>query len=344
MSELFQKLLNLFLQSFGKIENHTKPPELDGGAPSTKVYGPPPPEATVSPEGIKLPEWAKDWNKKPETPWSVANEILERPFQPVGRIVPTRRYPLKDSTGKIIVPGVYSVYGRAPEEEGNKDYPKAKLKVHEKLPGTWNNGKPRLYMEVSAGEHLREALTRAEEMEKRLKSKILSYITAIGAYNHRGIRHDEDGELSYHSWAIACDIDAAKNRAVSKSKTWQKRSGTSWVACAPHEAQRGPIHTILPFSKQFYEVFPKAMPVELVFAFKSVFFSWGGDWGRAKWHAVLGKFGIGYDQEDPVVAKTDIFLAAMKEWSTITYMDGMHFELVLRGNWAEAHYARNSKP
>lgn len=183
-------------------------------------------------------------------------------------------------------------------------------------------------------------------MERRISTlngafhAVLSYITKMGSFSHRHIRHNPANELSFHSWAIACDLNPPWNRGVTYAKEWQKRSDGKWVACEAHQAQRGPVDTVLPFSKQYGELYPKALPVELVMAFKSVNFCWGGDWGRSKWHKVVAKFGSGYDQNDTTVADSSVFKEAMKEWKSMRYCDPMHFELTLRGGWAMAHYER----
>jgi hypothetical protein len=166
----------------------------------------------------------------------------------------------------------------------------------------------------------------------------------MGSYSHRHIQHNPEKELSFHSWAIACDVDPPWNRGVNHHASWQKRSKrdgkTVWVPCGAFQAQRGPVDKVLPFSKQYYELYPKSLPVELVMAFKSVNFCWGGDWGRSKWHKVVEKFGPKYDQNDATVANSDVFKEAMTEWKSMRFYDPMHFELVLRGSWAKEHYAR----
>lgn len=359
MVELLQKLFYLILQLFGRVENHTKPPELDGGAPDEVVDKPAPEGSKVAPGDLPLaPAWLRppappDAPKPKETAWDVVSEILERPFKSPLADIPTRRYPLTDASGKLLEHGVYSVYGRAPKDTKVMGWRKASLKVHAGLPGKWNNGKARLYMEKSVGEHFREGLARAGEMEKRLselageRCEVLSYIHKVGSYSHRHIRHNPHNELSYHSWAIAFDQNPVENRGVAYAKSWQKRGkkngATTWIDCGMHEAQRGPVNTVLPFSKQFYQLFPKGLPFELCMAFKSVHFVWGGDWGRSKWHKVVERFGPGYDQKDPAVADSSEYKAAMKEWDSMRYYDGMHMELVLRGEWAAAHYERMRK-
>ena len=354
MIELFRQFIFFLLRLFGRIENHTKPPELDGGSPDEVVKSLPPPEAELDPEVLAeaektLPDWSKRWlglqeasaKQNVESPWDIVEEILERPFKsPLDRI-PTSRAE------------IYTIYGRAPKEEKNLEYPKAILKVHEGLPGKWNNNKPRLYMEKSAGEHFREGLKRAQEMEERISAllkaehAVISYLTSVGSYSHRHIRHNPENDLSFHSWAIAFDQNAGWNRGVSYSPSWQKRVKKGgqfvWEDCKPFEAQRGPVHRVLPYSKQFFEMYPKALPYELVMAFKSVHFCWGGDWGRTGWHAVVKKFGPGYDQFADEVKNSPEYKAAWTEWQSMRYYDAMHFELYLRGDWAKKRWTRLNK-
>lgn len=361
MYNLLQSIMHLFFRLFGGIQNHTKPPELDGAAPDDQVKALPPAEAE-EPNNLPEPE-GPSWLEPPEEdgpttnlrPWGIVKEIVERRFEkPSG-------YELEfvPSSKRYDKGGVYEAYGRAPKETGNTKYPKAQLKVHTGLVGTWNKakddpregkGNARLYMERSAGIHFREALLRAEEMERRISHltgeffPVLSYMTKVGSFSHRHIRHNPDNELSFHSWAIACDVNPPWNRGVTYASEWQKRTKkdgkTTWVPCDVFKAQRGPVNKVLPFSKQYAELYPKSMPVELVMAFKSVNFCWGGDWGRSKWHEVVAKFGSGYDQNDPTVSNSTVFKEAMKEWKSMRYLDPMHFELTIRRGWAEAHYAR----
>lgn len=293
-----------------------------------------PPSKVVEPK--VLTEW--------ELRWELIEEMLNRPFDGPLDKLPVRRYSktVKRADGsEVEYLGVYDVYGRAPKEKGNKKYPKAKLKVHENLSGDWNNNKPRLYMEIHVGEYFREGLARCAEFEERTSGiigkvyKVLSYLYSIGAFSHRHIRHNLANQLSYHSWALAFDQNPGWNRAVPKHHKWQKRikrNGKAvWINCPKNVATRGPIHRILPYSKQFFEVWPKAAPLELFIAFTSVGFSCGMNWGRMKWLEVVRKHGIGYDQNE--VKDTREFWEAMNEWKSSSFADGMHYELTNRGEW-----------
>jgi len=296
---------------------------------------------------------ATEWNKI----CYAVDEMMARPFETPLPEIPSRRYPLLDANGNILIHGVYSIYGRPPKETTNRKYPKARLRIYDGLPGHWNDGSHRLYVEESMGIHLRQALRCAEDLEERLQQllgksyPVLSAIDKMGSYNHRPIRHKEGNEYSYHSWAIAADLNPARNRGISKHHIWQKRGTrtvngkkqSAWLPCQPHQADRGPIDTVLPFSAQWYAIYPDSLPYELIVCFQSVGFAWGGDWGRSAWHAVVRKFGTRYHQENIAVSQSKEFETAAKEWSTIDFTDPMHVELVMRGQWAQRLWARNEE-
>lgn len=192
---------------------------------------------------------------------------------------------------------VYQIYGRPVKEDNpaHNMYPKAVMITANNLPGSWNNNSHKLYMLGLAESYLREALSRCEQMH------VLDYITSMGCYNHRHIRFDSSQPLSYHSWGMAVDLNPADNALLYKTKI-----------------KIGP-----PFSKQWFKVYPKSVPYELVMAFNSVGFTWGGDWAKQTWKNAVLANGVGYDAgEDPSKWPAD--------WQGITYTDPMHFELVKR--------------
>jgi len=358
---MWQSVWHFILKIFGKIENNPKLPVHD---------------VAVLPEGIAievLPEeeiphstildaiQPKVTLPEPEPPgwpdvWEVIDEIVERPFDGPLHDIPSRRQTRVtklSSGGQSIEHGVYDIFGRPskePKTNSNKQYRTTRQKVHENLPGTWNNGKPRLYMEESAGQHLREALGRAKDLEERLSillekpHLVISSILKMGAYSYRHISRDPSKPLSNHSWSIAVDIDSASNRGVRYGQKWQRRiqkDGKSiWINATPFSADRGPVNEILPYSQQYFEVFPNSVPFELVMCFKSVGFSWGGDWGRAGWQKVVNRFGVKFDQTDLEVKQSKVFQDAMTEWDDFRFFDGMHFELQQRGEWAKSLWQR----
>lgn len=116
------------------------------------------------------------------------------------------------------------------------------------LPGTWNGGKGRLYVHRLAEEYVREALRRCEE------AGVLSYITRLGCFNFRHMRHDARMPLSYHSWGIALDVNSGAN------------------------AGRYVDHPPAPFTDAWRALWPLGMPEALVQAFESTGWRWGGRW------------------------------------------------------------------
>jgi hypothetical protein len=382
------RLWYLILFCLGLIRNHTKKPEHDiASLPEKKALKVCPTIEEEEAEAAKDAEAAKETKEpdppklnlplkpqlpgpaKPQPPapkektqwdqrWEVIQEMLDRPYDSPMDDLPSRRYPRtrKLANGETKVDhGVYSVYGRPSKQKKNsriKGYPVCKQKVHEKLPGSWNKGRPRLYMQVDVGQHMREALNRAEELQERISEimdeeyKVLDYIFHMGSYSYRHIQHNPSKDLSYHSWTIAADQNPGWNRGVKYHPTkWlrrvKKNGKTTWVETSPARADKGPIHKVLPFSKQYWEIFPKSMPPELVFAFKSVHWAWGGDWGRWKWQLVLQAFGDKFDQEAPEIKNSKLFQAAMEEWKSMRYYDGMHLECTTRGEFARNLWAQH---
>lgn len=116
------------------------------------------------------------------------------------------------------------------------------------LPGRWNSGKGRLYVHRLVEPYLREALERCDE------SGVLEYITRLGCFNFRHMRHDPRMPLSRHSWGIAFDVNS------------------------PDNAGKYITHPPKPFSPAWRDLYPRGVPEALVWAFESVGFSWGGRW------------------------------------------------------------------
>jgi hypothetical protein len=393
---MLSRLWYLILFIFGLVRNHTKKPEHDmASLPEKKAVKVAPTaeeeeaEAAADTEKklteglseevakeidkeivkeVKLPTPFKPNGKPKEEPtlwerrWAIIQEIIDRPYDSPIEELPSRRYSrtkkLADG-GENKQLGVYEVYGRPSKQPKNnriKGYKVCQQRTHKKLPGKWNKGSGRLYMQVDAGQHLREALERASELEERISEllgedyPVLNYMYSLGSYSYRHIQHNPAKDLSYHSWTIAADQNPGWNRGVKYHATkWLRRvkktvngkKRTVWVETSPSRADEGPINKVLPFSKQYWEVFPESMPCELVFAFKSVHWAWGGDWGRWKWQAVLEKFGDKYDQNDPAVKNSKEFKDAMEEWASMRYYDGMHVELTTRGEFARTLWARH---
>ena len=99
--------------------------------------------------------------------------------------------------------------------------------------------------------YMREAFRRAELAAP-------GYIGRPGTwgYNFRRIRHSVTGPLSYHAYGIAVDVNPDDNRAVTFA----------------------PGKTPAPWSPEWNRIWPRGMPLEVVEAFESCGFSWGGRW------------------------------------------------------------------
>ncbi len=209
-------------------------------------------------------------------------DVFNRPFSPSLKRLPRTRQE------------VYEIYGRPPEQPKTSSiakYKVAKLSTSKGLPGRWNSGSGKLYILEHMDEYLREALDRANALG------VLDYITKMGAYNYRTVRHAKDAPLSFHSWACAVDINSSDNKAVTKKGTFPA-----------------------PFSEGWMKFYPHGIPYKLVRCFTSVGFAWGGDWGYNGWMDTVEAHGVGYSNE-----------RALSNWNNkVTFVDPMHFELIDR--------------
>ncbi len=109
----------------------------------------------------------------------------------------------------------------------------------------------RIYMHRLASPYFREALRRAKLVAPNYEFK------RIGCFNPRHMRHDKSRPLSDHTWAVAFDINSAANRAFYRKPSDPKPFEDGW--------------------ERFSD-----LPESVVVAFKSVGFSWGGDWGLGR--------------------------------------------------------------
>lgn len=137
-------------------------------------------------------------------------------------------------------------YFGCPELLGIRKFKRGHMTIAKNLPGEWNNGRGRLYVNKKAEQHLRDALELAESRG------VLKEIYRLGCYVHRHQRHDPERPLSYHSYGIAIDINPLDNRAA-----------------------RG---KITPFSNDWKKQWPNGLSRTLVDCFKQAGWSWGGDW------------------------------------------------------------------
>lgn len=145
-------------------------------------------------------------------------------------------------------------------EKVNDAWAKVNLVVARDLPGTWNNqpsGKCKLYVHQDAEPYLRQALKRLEAVG------LLDEIETIGCYNYRHIRHQKTGPLSYHASGVAFDLNSDKNFGVYEAKT----------VIGPRNR---PVPE--PFTNEWYQIWPHGLSSNVVKAFESVGFEWGGRW------------------------------------------------------------------
>lgn len=162
--------------------------------------------------------------------------------------------PEPDYEHPFVIPGdrygVIEVYGDCGQTKLDKKWERKNMGLAKGLPGRWNNGKGRMYCHNKMAPALREALRRCEVYG------VLDYIDRMGCFKWRHIQHNPKKPLSYHSWGIAVDINPKHNRL----KRYKRGS-------APD-----------PHTDEWWEVWPKGVPENLVYAFKEAGFTWGGDW------------------------------------------------------------------
>jgi len=178
--------------------------------------------------------------------------------------------PFKGPLSKIPVgmAEAIKIYGNPADprnpEKINPAWEKVNLVVAKGLPGKWNNqpsGKCKLYVHRDAEPYVRQALERLQAVE------LLDEIETIGCFCYRHIRHQADGPLSYHSWAIALDLNADKNFGVYEAKT----------VIGPRNR---PVPA--PFTNEWYQIWPHGLSSNVIKAFEGVGFESG-----AKWHGYV---------------------------------------------------------
>lgn len=145
---------------------------------------------------------------------------------------------------------VYKVFGDPGEGPTQADpkWERASMVLAKDLPGRWNRGTGRIYCHRLAEPYIRQAMAGAEA------AGVIDEIRTFGCFAFRHQRHDAKRPLSYHSWGIAVDVNAADNPGV-------------YIRRAPE-----------PFSAEWRRLYPRGMSKALVAAFESAGWRWGGRW------------------------------------------------------------------
>jgi len=144
--------------------------------------------------------------------------------------------------------GVYRVFGNPGVGKVDRAWERSSMVGAKDLPGTWNKGWNKLYVHKLAEPYLREALRRCKVLG------CIDELRQIGCWNFRHQRHDPGRPLSYHSWGIAVDVNAIDN--------------AGWYVKAPPD----------PWSPAWRAQFPHGVSREVVQAFESCGWKWGGRW------------------------------------------------------------------
>lgn len=142
------------------------------------------------------------------------------------------------------------VYGDA--KVLGKEGMKQTLVKLEGLPGRFNRGDGVLRdLHPLVAPHLRLALELCERFG------VIDEIYRIGTFNYRHMRHDPSKPLSFHSYGICVDVNPREN--------------FGWVPTGDEKA-------VQPFSKDWYQKYPRGLSEAAVLCFRKAGFAWGGSW------------------------------------------------------------------
>lgn len=204
------------------------------------------PAAALGPPGPHPNEGLRDL--RPES--ADVRQILTAPVPPEWLKVPDG---MKEAIELYGDPGAN---GGRPDKRWERDH----LVVLRDLPGTWNNqpsGQCKLYVHKAITVPLREVLVRLE------RADLIHHVETLGAFCFRRIRHQKTGPLSYHSFAVAVDVNAAKNFGVVDHPKFLSR-------------QNQPVPE--PFSEGWRKIWPDGVDENVVSAFEACGAKWGGRW------------------------------------------------------------------
>lgn len=146
-------------------------------------------------------------------------------------------------------------YGVCGEHKLLRLWERKNMVVIKGLPGHFNRksrrntpGNCRMYVNYKMAPALQEALHRCAVYG------VVNHIYKLGCFKWRKKR--TSSQLSHHSWGVAVDINPADGLM--------------------HRYKRG--EAPVPWSNEWWEVWPEGPPKLLIQAFKESGFSWGGDW------------------------------------------------------------------
>lgn len=151
------------------------------------------------------------------------------------------------------VPGNYraltAMYGDPGYTKLDPKWERQNMVLLKGLPGTWNDGRGRIYCHRKIAPAIEELFRRCEHYG------ILDELVQFGCWNYRRMKSNR-ARLSHHARGAAIDVNPDENRARKFAR-----------GAAP-----------APWSKRWTEIWPNGVSKKLVQAFKECGFRWGGDW------------------------------------------------------------------
>lgn len=148
---------------------------------------------------------------------------------------------------------VNAMYGNPGDVKLSRAWERSHMVLVKGLPGSWNNGKGRIYCHRKMVPAVRELFRRCEAYG------ILDEVKTLGCFNYR-VMKSNSARLSHHSRGVALDVNHADNRGRFYAR-----------GDAPE-----------PWSERWRSTWPNGISMKLVQAFKECGFRWGGDWNTYK--------------------------------------------------------------